>query len=197
MVGRETRVRAATVRNIVARIPGTACTGAVLIDAHYDGAGIAHAAADDGAGVVAVLEAVRALQAGPPLKNDVILLITDGEELGLMGARAFADQHPWMADVTVVLNLEMRGGGGPSIMFQTGADNGWVVRAMQDPVIRAFANSLSYEVYKRLPNDTDFSVFRKAGKQGLDFAGIARAAVYHQAFDTPRTSRRARSSTTE
>ncbi len=185
MFGRETRVRAATVRNVVARIPGTASTGAVLLVAHYDGAGIALAAGDDGAGVVTVLEATRALRAGPPLKNDVIVLISDAEEEGLLGAQAFVDEHPWMADVQVVLNFEMRGGGGPSIMFETGTDNGWIVRAMQDAGIRPWTNALSYEVYKRLPNDTDFTRFRNAGKQGLNFAGISRASVYHQAYDEP------------
>lgn len=87
-------VRAATVRNIVARIPGTASTGAVLITAHYDSRGIAVGAADDGFGVVSIIEAVRALQASSPLRNDVIVLLTDAEELGLLGARAFVDQHP-------------------------------------------------------------------------------------------------------
>lgn len=185
MIGRETRVRAATVRNVVARMPGTASTGAVLLVAHYDGAGISLAAGDDGAGVVAVLEAVRALRAGPPLKNDVIVLISDAEEEGLLGAQAFVDEHPWMADVQVVLNFEMRGGGGPSIMFETGNDNGWIVRAMQDAGIRPWTNALFYEVYKRLPNDTDFTRFRNAGKQGLNFAGISRASVYHQTYDEP------------
>jgi hypothetical protein len=178
-------IRGATVRNIVARIPGTASTGAVLIDAHYDGAGLSHAAADDGAGVVALLEAVRALKAGAPLKNDVIVLLSDGEELGLMGARAFVEQDLWMSDVKVVINLEMRGAGGPSIMFQTGADNGWIVRQLAAGDPDAFANSLSPVVYKRLPNDTDFSIFEQAGRQGLNFAAIARAHVYHEAFDTP------------
>ncbi|MCG6990051.1 MAG: M28 family peptidase [Gemmatimonadetes bacterium] len=178
-------IRGATVRNILARIPGTASTGAVLIDAHYDGAGLSHAAADDGAGVVAVLEAVRALKAGPPLKNDVIVLLSDAEELGLMGARAFVHQDPWMSDVKVVINLEMRGAGGPSIMFQTGADDGWIVRQLAAGDPDAFANSLSPLVYEKLPNDTDFSIFKEAGRQGLNFAAIARAHVYHEAFDTP------------
>ncbi len=185
MIGRESRVRAATVRNVVARIPGTASTGAVLLLAHYDGAGVSLAAGDDGAGVVTVLETTRALRAGSPLKNDVIILISDAEEEGLLGAQAFVDEHPWMTDVQVVLNFEMRGGGGPSIMFETGNDNGWIVRAMRDAGIHPWTNALSYEVYKRLPNDTDFTRFRNAGKQGLNFAGISRASVYHQAYDEP------------
>ena len=185
MLGRGARVRAATVRNVVARIPGTASTGAVLLLAHYDAAGVALGAGDDGAGVVSILESLRALRAGPPLQNDVIVLISDGEELGLFGAQAFVDEHPWMKDVQVVLNFEMRGGGGPSIMFETGDQNGWIVRAMRAAGIEPSSNSISYEVYKRLPNDTDFTRFRAAGKQGLNFAGISRASVYHQAYDEP------------
>jgi hypothetical protein len=185
VVGRGTRVRAATVRNIVARVPGTASTGTVLLTAHYDAAGIAGGAGDDGLGVVAILETLRALRAGPPLPNDLLVLITDGEELGLMGARAFVRDSPLMADVSVVLSVDNRGGGGPSIMFETGVENGWIVREMAASGVRPAANSVGYELYKRLPNDTDFTPFREAGRQGLNFAAIGRASVYHQAYDTP------------
>ncbi|MDA0327873.1 MAG: M28 family peptidase [Gemmatimonadetes bacterium] len=178
-------VRAATVRNIVARIPGSASTGALLITAHYDSRELSSGAADDGFGVVAIIEAVRAIQAGESLRNDVIVLITDAEELGLLGAKAFVDEHPWMSDVSLALSVEMRGGGGPSIMFETGPDNGWVVGAMKDFDSHPFANSLSLEIYKRLPNGTDFTRFKDAGVQGLNFAAIDRAHVYHQALDRP------------
>lgn len=177
--------RAATVRNIVARIPGSGSTGTIVLTAHYDGREISRAAGDDGVGVVAILETARALKAGAPLLNDVLLVITDAEELGLLGARAFVDEHPAMADVTLVLSLEMRGGGGPSVMFETGPENGWVIRELAASGARPFANALSYEVYKRLPNDTDFTPFREAGRQGLNFAGIGRASVYHQSYDNP------------
>jgi len=185
LMGRGTRVRAATVRNIVARLPGTASTGTVLLTAHYDAAGIATGAGDDGLGVVAILETIRALRAGPPPRNDLVVLITDGEELGLMGARAFVRDSPLMADVSVVLSLDNRGGGGPSMMFETGVENGWIVREMAASGIRPVTNSVGYELYKRLPNDTDFTPFREAGKQGLNFAAAGRASVYHQAYDTP------------
>jgi hypothetical protein len=178
-------VRSATVRNIVARIPGTASTGTVLITAHYDSREIAVGAADDGAGVVAIIEAVRAIRAGEPLRNDLIILFTDAEELGLLGARAFVDQHRWMADVDLALSFEMRGAGGPSIMFETNELNGWVVDALADFDPAPFTTSLAYEVYKRMPNGTDFTPFREAGVQGMNFAAIDNAHVYHQAFDTP------------
>jgi hypothetical protein len=178
-------VDAVTVRNLLVRIPGTGSTGAVLLTAHYDAVPLSHGAGDDGTGVVALLETLRALQSLPPLRNDLILLLTDGEELGLLGARAFVEEHPWMEDVRVVLSAEMRGGGGPVIMFETGAENGWIVRAMQAADPRPLARSFSVEIYRRLPNDTDFTPFREVGIQGLNFAGIDRAWIYHQPTDVP------------
>ena len=69
LIQSESRARAATVRNVVARIPGTSPTGGVLITAHYDSREGAVGAGDDGSGVVAALEAIRALQTGPPLSD--------------------------------------------------------------------------------------------------------------------------------
>lgn len=178
-------LRSATVRNVVARLPGTSSTGTILLTAHYDGRELSRAAGDDGIGVVTILETLRAVQAGEPLRNDLIVLFTDAEELGLLGARAFVVEHPLMADVTVALSVEMRGGGGPSLMFQTGQEGGWIIEEYGEAAPWPMANSLMQGVYERMPNDTDFTPFRDAGVQGLNFAGIGRANVYHQAYDTP------------
>ena len=176
----------ATVRNILARIPGSQPGGrAVLVTAHYDSREIALGAADAGSGVVTILESLRALGTGPPLRNDLIVLITDGEELDLLGAEAFVAEHPWMDEVALVISIEMRGGGGPSMMFETGADNGWVIDAMRRANPRPAANSIAFEIYQHMPNNTDFTPFKEAGKQGLNFAGVARANVYHQVYDSP------------
>ena len=178
--------RAATIRNVVARIPGSALGGrAVLVTAHYDSREIARGAGDDGSGVVTILEGLRALGERAQLRNDLIVLLTDAEEPGLLGARAFVDEHPWMEDVALVVSIEMRGGGGPSMMFETGAENGWVIEALRQADPYPSANSVSYEIYRRMPNDTDFTPFKEAGKQGLNFAGLGRAHVYHQVYDTP------------
>ena len=178
--------RAATIRNVVARIPGSALGGrAVLVTAHYDSREIARGAGDDGSGVVTILEGLRALGERAQLRNDLIVLLTDAEELGLLGARAFVDEHPWMEDVALVVSIEMRGGGGPSMMFETGAENGWVIEALRQADPYPSANSVGYEIYRRMPNDTDFTPFKEAGKQGLNFAGLGRAHVYHQVYDTP------------
>jgi len=175
--------RAATVENIVAKLEGTANTRAVLLVAHYDAAPYSLGASDDGAAVVSLLETLRALKASAPLKNDVIFLATDGEEIGLLGATAFVQQHPWAKDVGVVFNFEARGDHGPSIMFQTTDGNGWLIDEFAETVSRPVANSLSADIYKLLPNDTDFTVFKQAGMNGLNFAYIEGVAVYHSSLD--------------
>ena len=70
-------------------------------------------------------------------------------------------------------------------MFETNDQNGWVVEALADFAPVPFGYSLAFEVYQRMPNDTDFSPFRDAGVQGMNFAGIDNAHVYHQENDTP------------
>ncbi|HWS55047.1 MAG TPA: M20/M25/M40 family metallo-hydrolase, partial [Pyrinomonadaceae bacterium] len=176
---------AGRVENVVARLPGTAGGGrALMLAVHYDSVPTAPGASDDGAGVAAVLETARALREGPPLKNDLILLFTDGEELGLLGAEAFAREHPWMREVGVVLSLESRGASGPSLMFETSEGNGPLVEALAESAPRPVANSLMYAVYERLPNDTDMTVFRRAGAAGLNFAYTGRLTHYHTMLDS-------------
>jgi hypothetical protein len=176
---------AATVENLLVRVAGTGSTGAVLLAAHYDSVPAASGAADDGAGVAALLEALRALSVSPPLRNDVIVLVPDAEELGLLGAEAFVREHRWAKDVRVAINLEARGTSGPSLMFETGVGNGAVVREWASVAPRPSGSSLSSEIYKRLPNDTDFSVFRRAGIAGLNFAFIGNWRGYHTPIDSP------------
>jgi hypothetical protein len=175
--------RAATVENIVAKLEGVANSRAVLLVGHYDSAPHSFGASDDGAAVAAMLETLRALTAGPRLKNDVIFLFSDGEEVGLLGARAFVEKHPWAKDVGVAFNFEARGTHGPSIMFQTSSENGWLIGEFAKAVDRPVATSLSHDIYKLLPNDTDFTVLRDARMAGLNFAFIEDYASYHSSLD--------------
>lgn len=176
--------RAGTVRNVVARLSGTANSRAVMLASHYDSAPTSPGASDDGAGVVAMLETLRALKAGAPLKNDVVLLFTDGEETGLLGAQAFVDGHAWAQEVGLVLNFEARGNGGPSVMFETSEQNGWLIKEFSRAAPHPIANSLAYEIYRLLPNDTDLTVFKSAGLAGMNFAYIDGLASYHTSLDT-------------
>jgi hypothetical protein len=175
---------AGTVHNIVARLQGTEQTKALLLVAHYDSVPTGPGASDDGAAVAAILETLRALKVSTPLRNDVICLFTDGEEVGLLGATAFVEAHPWAQDVGLVLNFEARGTSGPSLMFETSDENGWLIQAFAQAAPYPVANSLSYEIYKLLPNDTDFTSFKKAGWAGLNFAYIDDFLHYHTALDS-------------
>lgn len=176
--------RVGAVHNVLARLKGTDNSKAVLLMSHYDSVPTAFGASDDGAGVAGMLETLRALRAsGTPLRNDVIFLFTDGEENGLLGAHAFVDEHPWAKDVGVVLNFEARGNSGPSMMFETSDENGWLIGEFAKAAPQPMANSLAYEIYKRLPNDTDFTVVKQAGLPGLNFAYIEGVSHYHTMLD--------------
>ncbi len=170
------------VENIIAVHKGTGGGKAVLATAHYDSVAAGPGVADDGAGTAVVLELARAL-ADRQTKNDVIILITDGEETGLRGAVAFAQRHPLMKQVGVVVNVEARGASGPSMMFETGPNNAALMDLFARTVKNPSANSLTYEIYKLLPNDTDFTVYSTAGLTGFNFAFSNSASLYHSERD--------------
>ncbi|WP_340401064.1 M20/M25/M40 family metallo-hydrolase [Paenibacillus sp. FSL H8-0079] len=173
------------VENIIARVPGEDNSKAVMISAHYDSVNNSPGAADDASGIAAMLETVRAIRESGPLQNDLILLMTDGEEMGLLGAQEFILEHPWAKDVGVVLNFEARGNQGPSFMFETSEGNGWLIKEFIDATPYPLANSLLSDAYKLLPNDTDFTVFRDGGMAGLNFAFGMGLDAYHTVLDTP------------
>ncbi|MGL2965254.1 M20/M25/M40 family metallo-hydrolase [Flavobacterium sp. XGLA_31] len=176
-------------KNILARIKGSASTKALLLLSHYDSAphSVSRGASDDASGVATILESVRAfLHNKTAHKNDIIILFTDAEELGLNGAALFVTQHQWAKEIGLALNFEARGTSGPSYMLmETNNGNAKMVAAFANgkagyPV----SNSLMYSIYKMLPNDTDLTVFREAGKiQGFNFAFIDSHFNYHTAQD--------------
>jgi hypothetical protein len=150
--------------------------------AHYDSVEAAPGAADDGAGIAAILETVRSLRAGAPLVRDVIVLFTDGEEPGLLGAAAFVREHPWAKDAAVVLNFEARGTSGRSLMFETGPGNLDAVRVLRS-VPNVTAGSLFVTIYRTMPNDTDLSELALLGMPALNFAFGDGADRYHTSYD--------------
>ena len=174
---------AGTIWNVVARIPGTSGGGrAVLLASHYDSQGATPGAGDATSGVATLLETARALRAGPPLASDVLLLFTDGEEPGLLGAAAFVREHPWARDAAMILNFEARGTHGRSFMFETGAgnlDGARMLRGVPD----VSASSLMVLAYRVLPNDTDLSELNALGVPAMNFAFIDGVERYHTARD--------------
>ncbi|WP_439881174.1 M20/M25/M40 family metallo-hydrolase [Pontibacter sp. MBLB2868] len=173
------------VYNLIGRLRGTGKKGkAILLMAHYDSQPNARGAGDDASGVAAILETIRALKQNGTPAHDVIVLLTDGEEYGLYGAKAFM-KHPWAKQVALVLNVEARGNAGPSMTFELSPENGWVAKQYIREAPYPFVSSLAYEIYKRMPNDTDFTVFKDAGYSGLNSAFIDGFVHYHKATDSP------------
>ncbi len=174
---------AATVNNVVGVLKGSDSSKAIMLVAHYDSVPIGPGASDDGAGVAVVLEVMRALKAGQPLHNSILVLLTDGEEVGLFGARGFVDEHPLLKEVGLVLNFEARGTHGPSMLFETSDQNGWLIKEFAKAAPHPVASSLFSELYKFLPNNTDLTIFKRAGLAGLNFAYIDGSSHYHTALD--------------
>ena len=177
------------VSNILAKIKGSGSGKALLLLSHYDSSPHSSLGASDaGSGVATILEGIRAfLSENKTPKNDIIILFTDAEELGLNGADLFVNKHPWSKNVGLTLNFEARGSGGPSYtLIETNKGNGTLIKEFtaahpEYPV----ANSLVYSIYKMLPNDTDLTVFREDGDiDGFNFAFIDDHYDYHTEQDS-------------
>ena len=172
-------VSCARVRNVFATI-GPAGGRRVLAVAHYDSSAAGPGAADDGIGVASLLE-TAALLRGARLDRPVTFLITDGEEAGLIGARAFVERNPLAGSVAALVNLEARGVSGPAIMFETSRPNAAAISRFD--VERPVANSLATDFYRLIPNSTDVAVFEERGWTTLNFAVIGNETRYHSAGD--------------
>jgi len=175
-------VGCANVRNIVATM-GPSEGQHVVLSAHHDSTFVGPGAADDGIGVATLLESAAALR-GRTLRRPVTFLINDGEEMGLIGARAFIERDPLAPRVAAMLNFEARGVTGPAIMFETSRPNGGAVAHYARSSDRPLANSLTADLYRLIPNDTDVSVYRERPWTILNFAIIGNETRYHSAGDT-------------
>ncbi len=175
--------------NILGRIKGTQPGNSLLIFSHYDSALVpSFGASDAGSGIVTILESLRAYMAKDiQPKNDIVVLFTDAEEIGLDGADLFVNQHKWAKDVRLALNFEARGSGGPSNMIlESNQGNHNIIQSFINAGVQfPVASSLMYSIYKMLPNDTDSTVLREDGDiDGLFFAFIDDHFDYHTANDS-------------
>lgn len=170
-------------RAILGRIRGTDSSKAFAMDAHFDSVPYGPGAADDLSGVATMLETAQVLQAYPPLKNDLIFVFADQEEVGANGAKAFSE-HPWFEEVGVMLGLETRGVCGPALMFETSQQNGKLIRELKNSGVSARANSIMFSVYDRLPFGSDFGQYKRH-VPGYNVAYIDGFGYYHTRLDNP------------
>lgn len=194
---RSRTVSCARVRNLVATIPprdgegdrpegggggGPAEGSHLLLSAHYDSTFVGPGAGDAGIGVATLLE-TAALLRGQRLTRPVTFLFNEGEEMGLIGARAFMARDPLAGRVDTLLNLEARGVAGPAVMFETSRPNAAAIALYRAVVDRPLANSLTTDLYRLIPNSTDVTVFAERPWTILNFAIIGNETRYHSAGD--------------
>lgn len=180
------RDRCAQVENIIARRAAAGLADQrepLVLLSHYDSVARGPGAGDAASGVATILEVLRALEVQAIWQRPLVVVIDDGEEAGLLGARLLPS-HRWLSRVAAVLNHEARGTGGQTAMFEASRHSTWLVEAYATSVERPMAASAIYPLYKLLPNDTDLTVLQAAGWRGLNFAFAERAHQYHTAQDS-------------
>lgn len=158
----------------------------VALMSHYDSVPAGPGAADDGAGVAIGLEVSRLLK-GRDLPRPVLVLITDGEEIGLLGAESFVQSDPLADRIDAVVNVEARGVTGPVSMFQTSRPNARDIAAIAKGGRTPLTNTLSTDIYEAMPNDTDLSRFLDADAprqvDATNYAFILGDSFYHTPGD--------------
>lgn len=173
---------AGRVSNIVAVRQGTTHDAIALV-AHYDSVPDGPGAGDDAFGAAVVVEAARVL-GSVPMRHSLMVLITDSEENGLLGAAA-AMTDPTIRDrIAAYLNVEASGASGPALLFESGPGNGWLTKTWAGHARFPRGGSFAIEIYKRLPNDTDFTVLKGADLTGLNFAIVGDSTAYHTDRDS-------------
>ncbi len=172
----------AMVRNVVAEVSGRNTGPAVLLNAHYDSVAAGPGAADGGSGVAVLLEVARILESAPKPQRTIRFLIDDGEEVGLLGAEAWVASHARDETLSVIV-LEARGSSGPTLMFETSSSNFSLVRTFASSVPDPATSSLFFSLYERMPNRTNFTVFKREGYAGMAVAFIEDPAYYHTPLD--------------
>lgn len=180
------------ITNVYGTLKGTSGEDALLLVAHYDsnpGKGVGEApgscgAADDGYGVSVILETLRALKARGPVKNTIYVAFTDGEEIDMLGAKAAAGDAGFAGlNAKAVMNIESRGLRGPAIMFETSADNAALFHFFATKAGASATWSLASDVYRIMPNYTDFTSFIEKGMQGLNFSNLDNLSENHTPLD--------------
>ncbi len=179
-------VRCARVQNVMFWV-GEPGPNAVMLASHYDSVPAGPGAADDGAGMAASLEIARLFK-DRETPRPILVLITDGEEVGLIGAASFVDSDPFAEMISAVVSMEARGVRGPVAMFETSTPNGRDIVGL-DPnslpftrVKNPVSSSFAADIYATMPNGTDVTRYLALDIDAANYAIGQGAHFYH----TPR-----------
>jgi hypothetical protein len=173
-----------TLRNIFVRKEGRKQLPAILLVSHHDSVAVSPGGSDNGMGVAVCLDAARMLTLQETPERPVIILVTDGEEAGLLGAKLFAQNHAWANDIGAVINIDNRGGDGPAQLFETGPNDLALINAIAPHITHPVMGSFFVEIYRRMPNGTDLTAFLARGQTGINIACTGAIERYHTSADT-------------
>ncbi len=133
----------------------------VLLGAHMDSWDLGTGATDNGTGTVAVLEALRAIQAsGQKPRRTIRVVLFSGEEQGIFGSGAYVKAHQAELQRHQAVLIHDLG---------SGRVRGWALQGREDlrPFMARAIAPLQEEEVKELPlegsNDSDHAPFVKAG----------------------------------
>lgn len=173
----------APIENILCHFPGES-KDSIMLMSHYDSVHMSPGAGDAASGVAIILESLQKISL-LPRKNSLLVVLTDGEENGLLGAAAFAKSNLHKKyQVKIVINLEARGNSGPFALFETHNFNNLISKNLKS-IPYPVGNSFMDFLYQFIPNETDLSVFKSENVIGLNFAFAKGLEHYHKSSDTP------------
>ncbi len=171
------------IHNIIITKIGTNPKGTIAFAAHYDSQPNTPGAADDAAPIATMLSIMETIK-DKSYENDIAFIITDGEETGLSGASLFTQLNPLAPKIEFLFNFEARGNSGPLLGFEPNTKNNFTMDMYLD-LEYSMASSLMYDVYRLMPNDTDFTHFKKLDIGGISMAITEGFVNYHSMTDTP------------
>jgi hypothetical protein len=171
----------ARVQNVMFWI-GEPGPNAIMLASHYDSVPTGPGAADDGSGVAASLEVAYNLK-DQDIQRPLLVMITDGEEVGLIGSSSFVEDNPLAKLVTAVVSMEARGNSGPVALIETSQPNGRDLASLKSDIQKPIASSLAADVYAAMPNSTDVTQYLKLGLDASNFALGGDAEFYHTPQD--------------
>ena len=170
------------VYNTVAELPGgDKADEVVILGGHIDSWDLGTGATDNGTGIMAVLEAARALKAvGAKPRRTIRFVLFSGEEEGLHGSRAYVKAHEKeMPKISGVLVHDMGTGHVKSIGLQGRYD----LREVMDRVVDPFKEAVNLEeLSMRTMMGTDHLSFLPFGVPA--FAVVQDEAEYRKTHHT-------------
>ncbi|KZL83464.1 peptidase family m28 family [Colletotrichum incanum] len=160
--------------------------GGVLVNAHYDSVSTGYGATDDGMGCVSILQMLNYYTSpGQQPTRGIVLLLNNGEEDGLYGARVY-HYSPLYHFTTSFVNLEGAGAGGRAILFRT---TDLEVTKGYENAPHPFGSVVAADGFKlgAIRSETDYKVWTESyGQRGLDIAFYRPRARYHTNQDDTR-----------